>query len=244
MKGQDNGRFVDIAGMTFGQWTAISYAGNSKWLCRCTCGKEAVVVGATLRNGTSTRCRSCARSENNRTTKIGNKNNVTHGKSKTRLYHIWCGMISRCRNPNDTGYDNYGGRGIHVCADWQSDFCAFEKWAIASGYTDELSIDRINVDGDYEPDNCRWATVDEQSNDKTTNRFLEFRGERKTLSQWAKVTGIPQRTIRGRIDNYGWPVELALTTPVRGGGCHMTSQGKGFGLLFEMGIQKPAAEKH
>lgn len=213
------GALENITGQRFGHWTVIEYAGRSKWLCRCDCGKITAVVGATLRNGTSTRCMSCARSETNKRTKVGNKNAVTHGKSKTRLYRIWCGIISRCENPNDTGYKDYGGRGIQIFAGWRHDFLAFERWALESGYTDLLSIDRINVDGNYEPGNCRWATEKQQGNNKTSSRFLTFGGERKTISQWAEITGISRNTIKNRI-NHGWSVELALTTPPRawGGG--------------------------
>ena len=212
--GRLNGRFIDMTGSTFGQWTVLDYAGRSKWLCRCSCGRTAVVVGATLRNGTSTKCMSCARAESNRVTKLGNKNAATHGRSKTRLYRIWSGIISRCGNPNDTGYEHYGGRGICICPEWRQDYLAFERWAIASGYGDHLSIDRIDVDGNYEPNNCRWATEKEQGNNKTTNRFLEFDGCRKTVTQWAETTGIPRGVLEQRINRYRWPVEKALTTPV------------------------------
>lgn len=217
MTGKNNGRFIDMTGLIFGQWTVIDYVGGSKWKCLCSCGKTAIVAGTTLRNGTSTKCRSCACAELNRTTKIGNKNNISHGKSNTRIYRIWCGIISRCENPHDTGYKNYGERGIHMCAEWRRDFLSFERWALANGYTDQLSIDRINVDGAYEPANCRWVTTQEQSNNKTTNRFLIFRGEKKTIAQWAEITQIPRNTIKNRIDRCGWSIERALTVPIRGG---------------------------
>ena len=222
MTGKNNGRFIDMSGLAFGQWTVLDYVGGSKWKCLCSCGKMAIVVGATLRNGTSTKCRSCARAESNRITKIGNKNNVSHGKSNTRIYRIWGGIISRCENSHDTGYKDYGGRGIHMCAEWRTDFLSFERWALANGYTDQLSIDRINVDGAYEPTNCRWVTIQEQSNNKTTSRFLIFRGEKKTIAQWAEITQIPRNTIKNRIDRYGWTIERALTVPVKGGDaqCH------------------------
>ncbi len=141
----------DITNREFGSWTVIKYAGKSKWQCRCKCGNVAVVAGATLRNGTSTQCRACATSRLNHITKIGNKNNFTHGQCRTRLYRIWCGMISRCETKSSSGYKWYGANGVKVCNEWHS-FEAFRDWAIANGYDPELSIDRIDVYGDYSPE--------------------------------------------------------------------------------------------
>ena len=175
-------KYIDMTGKKFGNWTALKYAGTSKWLCRCDCGRTATVVGATLRNGTSTKCRSCATAETNRKTKVNNKNTVSHGKSKTRLYRIWGGIISRCENPNDTGFKNYGGRGIHICTNWRQDFLTFEEWALANGYSDSLSIDRIDCNKDYCPENCRWATAEVQANNVRSNHNITFRGETLTLA--------------------------------------------------------------
>ena len=150
----------------------------------------------------------------------------THGGTPKgnweRLYGIYAGMKSRCYNPNREKYAVYGGRGIAICDEWLGTYgyANFRKWAYDAGYDEnapkgQCTIERIDVNGNYSPDNCRWATNKEQSNNRTTNRFIEFNGERKTLSQWGETTGINPDTIQARIDYRGWSVEKALTTPVR-----------------------------
>lgn len=169
------GKFIDMTGMTFGTWTVIAYAGKSKWLCQCACGNTATVVGATLRNGTSTRCRSCATAVLNKRTKVGNKNNITHGQCGTRLYRIWSGMIARCEIESSSGFKWYGAKGVKVCEEWHR-FETFRDWAIANGYRENLSIDRIDVYGNYYPDNCRWATTAEQSLNKRSSKANKQKG--------------------------------------------------------------------
>lgn len=141
--------------------------------------------------------------------------NRTHGKSKTADYNAWGQMIQRCTNPNNERFLDYGGRGITVCPQWRS----FEQFMVDMGPRPaRMTIDRINNDGNYEPGNCRWATRYEQNLNTRQNVWIEFSGERKSLSQWAKATGIDRRVIRNRIRKYGWSVERALTErPVVGG---------------------------
>jgi len=119
-------------------------------------------------------------------------------------------MKSRCNNKNNPVYMLYGGRGISVCDEW-NEFKAFKEWAMNNGYSDQLTIDRINVNGNYEPDNCRWATQKEQCRNKRDNHYLTFQGETKTLIEWSELVGIRQETIRHRINDYGYTVEEALT---------------------------------
>lgn len=133
----------------------------------------------------------------------------THGLSKHRLFHIWIGMKQRCENPNSQLYKLYGLRGITVCEEWH-DFPTFFKWAMTHGYSEELSIDRVNVNGNYCPDNCRWATNVEQQRNKRNNRLLEYDGQTRCLSEWAILTGISASTIWLRL-NRGWSVSEALT---------------------------------
>ena len=140
--------------------------------------------------------------------------NTKHGGKGTRLYKIWKHMKKRRNNPNDIGYHKYGGRGIKVCPEWNSNFVPFRDWALANGYSDELTIDRIDNDKGYSPENCRWTTPKAQANNRRSSRYIEFNGERRTISEWADVTGIPQNVINGRI-YHGWSIERALTQPKR-----------------------------
>ena len=120
-------------------------------------------------------------------------------------------MKSRCYNPSSTSYKNYGARGITVDAVWEHDFIAFKNWAIENGYSDELTIDRIDVDGNYEPSNCRWATYEQQANNKRNNHLITYNNETHTIAEWSRITGIKYDTIERRINRSKWSVEKALT---------------------------------
>ena len=139
--------------------------------------------------------------------------NMKHGKSKTRLYHVWCSMRGRCYRESDTNYKYYGKLGITVCDEWK-DFMSFYEWAISNGYQEGLTLDRINVNGNYEPSNCRWTTMTTQERNRSNNSLLTFNGESKCISEWAEITGIPRNVISARIHKCKWDVERALTTPV------------------------------
>lgn len=148
------GRFADLTGRRFGRLTALERTGNDSngraiWRCRCDCGNEKEILAASLVHGFTKSC-GCLR----------------HGQSKTRLYHIWAHMIQRCEDPKSNKFHLYGGRGISVCEEWRKDFMAFRTWALENGYTDNLSIDRIDSNGNYEPSNCRWATASEQNRNR------------------------------------------------------------------------------
>ena len=153
------------------------------WHCLCDCGNEVDVRSQDLRNGKTKSC-GCL-----------HKDIVsTHGLSRKRLYHIWIDMRSRCNNKKLKCYHNYGGRGIKVCEEWE-DYQNFHNWAINNGYNDKLTIDRINVDGNYEPNNCRWSTKIEQENNKRNNRFSYYNGKRMTISNFMRITGIHRNFI-------------------------------------------------
>lgn len=167
----------ELTGMKFGRWTVIGRAennkkGNAMWHCHCECGKQAIIVGYSLTGGRSKSC-GCYHSE--RVSQANKESKTTHGEKKTRLYRIWNGMKQRCFNPNDKDYEKYGGRGITLCDEWKEDFCKFKSWAIANGYSQELSIDRIENNGNYEPSNCRWATQSQQNSNRRSYKWRKNR---------------------------------------------------------------------
>ena len=145
---------------------------------------------------------------------LAKKNFTKHGKKHTRLYNIWCNMKKRCYNKNFTYYSNYGGRGIEVCDEWKNDFQAFYDWSMNNGYNDLLTIDRIDNDKGYSPENCRWVTRKVQNSNSRNCHYLEYKGETHTISEWAELVDIPMKTIHLRITRLKWSVERALTTPV------------------------------
>ena len=140
---------------------------------------------------------------------------IIHGDAKrgkyTQLYNSWRGMKDRCNNKNNTRYDSYGGKGVSVCEEW-NDFLNFKEWALDNGYKPGLTIERKDVDGNYEPSNCCWVTNKEQANNKTTSHFLTFNGETLTINQWAEKLNIKRELIKDRL-RWGWSVNDALTTP-------------------------------
>lgn len=158
----------DLTGKKFGRLTVLELAmrgsRGTKWLCRCDCGNETVVFGGNLTRGNTLSC-GCLRYERLR------EGITSHGLSGSRLHSIWCGMRKRCNNPKAMRYERYGGRGITICDEWLDDFAAFHAWAMANGYRDDLSIDRIDNDGDYEPGNCRWITLSENTRRMNEHRW-------------------------------------------------------------------------
>lgn len=139
---------------------------------------------------------------------------MKHGLRQTRLYGIWNGMLQRCYNPNRPKYKDYGARGIGVCDDWRHNFTAFYDWAMANGYNDRLTIDRINNDKDYEPSNCRWVTNAVQANNKSTSKYITYKGETKTVAEWAKEKNINTSTLWLRLFKSNWSIEKSLESPV------------------------------
>ena len=145
-----------------------------------------------------------------------NKFKATHGMSDTRLYKTWQNMKNRCYNSNVGDYAYYGGRGILVCDEWYTSFESFMDWSFANGYDDALALERENVNGNYEPHNCKWATRKAQASNKRNNTFISYNGKSKTAYEWAAIVNINPRTINTRL-RAGWSIERALTTPARKG---------------------------
>ena len=201
-----------MKGQLFGRLTVLERAGTGSggyalWRCICDCGKETVVIGQHLRSGHTKSC-GCNVKD------ISTVASVTHGMSGTRLYAIWCNMRGRCYRKSREDYPEYGGRGIEVCEEWRASFATFKEWAISSGYRENLTLDRKDPNGNYDPTNCRWATLKQQANNTRTNRLITYNGETHTLSQWADLKGISYDTLRNRL-NRGWTVERALSTSPR-----------------------------
>lgn len=146
-----------------------------------------------------------------------------HGMYGTRPYRIWSSMLTRCNNPKSKSYKDYGGRGIKVCKKWLSFMGFWED--VKKGYSDKLTIDRINNDGNYSKENCRWVTRTKQGNNKKNNVYLTFNGERKTVAQWITKIGINKQTLWARI-NRGWSIEKALITSVRKKHCKFNKSNK------------------
>lgn len=203
---------IDITGRKYGRLTVLrengKQRGNILWLCRCDCGNEINAIAYNLKNGHTRSC-GCLSSE------IKSSVHSTHKCSGGRLYRIWRHIKSRCLNKKVPHYKYYGERGITMCKEWEKSFETFLDWAISNGYKENLSIDRIDVNGNYEPSNCRWANAKMQANNKTNNRLIEYNGECHTLSEWSSILGISHLTISKRIDDYGWDVKKAFETPVR-----------------------------
>lgn len=198
---------LDLTGQRFGRWTVIKENGRAKdkkilWHCVCDCGSEKDVPGSCLVNGDSKSC-GCYNIEKiiERSTK--------HGKTNTKLYNVWKSMKQRCNDKNCNAYLYYGGRGIKVCDEWNESFEAFYEWSIKNGYKEGLSIDRIDVNGNYCPKNCKWSTWEEQANNKRGNRVVSYNGENYTIAELSRISGIKYRTIIDRL-NRGWTVENAL----------------------------------
>ena len=176
----------DLTGKRFGRWTVIKKSRKDghiqMYLCKCDCGNIAEVAQSNLTRGKSTSC-GCLQKEQAR------DRFTTHGKRNTRLYTIYANMKARCYNEKNSRYNSYGGRGIKICDEWLDDFQNFYDWSVLNGYKDGLTIDRIDVNGNYEPSNCRWATLEEQINNQRKTICVEICGLKKSLKQWTEFMG-------------------------------------------------------
>lgn len=205
---------LDLTGQRFGRLTVIERRGSSKdgqklYFCECDCGGTKLVRSSDLRRGIT---RSCGCLQRECSSNKFKRLNTRHGGCGTRLYGIWFDMRQRCSWEKSISWANYGGRGIRVCDEWEADFVPFRDWALANGYRDDLTLDRIDVDGNYCPDNCRWANLDEQNNNKRSCIYVTIGGVTKSVTQWCRETGVPRHTAYSRIRK-GWEPERAVTEP-------------------------------
>ena len=195
------GKFEDLTGKTFNRLTVIKRAEIEKkevyYLCKCTCGNEKIIRGKDLKYN---KIKSCGCLKKEKTTERNTKHSLRH----TRIYRIWLLMQNRCFNSKYHLFKNYGGRGITICKEWKNDFVKFYNWSMANGYKDDLTIDRINVNGNYEPSNCRWATKLQQQRNTTRLRKITYKNETHCISEWADILGLEYNTLyyRFRRNNY------------------------------------------
>lgn len=194
---------IDLTGKRFGKLVVLSEVAERKnksilWECRCDCGNKVIVQGMALRCGHTKSC-GCLKIEKFTEMAKMHPRKTISKESKTRLYRIWKDMRRRTVNPKRQNYHRYGGRGIKVCNEWFENYQAFKEWAYLNGYKDTLSIDRIDNDGDYCPDNCRWVDKTEQARNRTNTMYYTHNGVTKTVAEWSEITGIPYTTIVRRI---------------------------------------------
>lgn len=203
---------MEIIGKKFGKLTVLEELKSNKandyhkiLKCKCDCGNITYKRKTNVINGKVLSC-GCFAIEQTK------KRSTKHGCFGTRIYGIWNGILQRTKYKSKKDKENYWGRGINVCKEWE-DFINFKKWALDNGYDDKLTIDRIDVDGDYSPENCRWITKKEQSNNRRNNVKYEYNGEILTQSQWSERIGIDPTNFKKRVDKYG--LKKAIETPKR-----------------------------
>lgn len=203
-------KFDDLTGRQFNRWYVESFYGNHTkpsgfkvklWNCTCLCGTKKVVAAPSLRNGDSQSC-GCLNKE------LIKERNQTHNRSKSREYEAWRSMKKRCLNPNDKNYVHYGGRGIKVCDRWSNSFENF--YEDMGDKPDNHSLDRKDVNGNYEPNNCRWATQDEQIRNRRNSIMVSYKGEVSILKDFCKSHNLNYGTILSRINKYNMTLSEAL----------------------------------
>ena len=181
-----------------------------RFLCKCDCGVVKSYIASDLLNGNTKSC-GCLAKE----LLVKRNSKYPHNMKHTRLYNIWWGMKQRCYDKNHSAYKKYGAKGIEICNEWKNDFMRFYEWSMSNGYTDTLTIDRIDSTGNYEPSNCRWVTIAVQANNKSIVKRYDFDGQIHTIKEWSEIVGINYKCLYYRIKHLKWPIDKALTTPIR-----------------------------
>lgn len=202
--------FIDLTGQRFGRLVVLSWSGfhggRSMWRCTCDCGVTKDVIGVDMRKGRTNSC-GCLREESR------TRNHRSHGMADSPEYAAWHAMRTRCTNPNCREWQYYGARGIRVCARWAESFEVFYS-DMGPRPSSSYSIDRIDVNGHYEPSNCRWATMNTQQSNKRSNTMLTYQGRTQHLAAWARELGFAETTIIHR-RSLGWSDDKVLGTPSR-----------------------------
>lgn len=213
-----------IEGQKYGKLTIIKevspIGSKRRILCKCDCGNIKEYSMDRVIHGRTRSC-GCLRNEMFLTHRNNNGTSKYPKEAReSKLLGIWYSMKERCYTKNSSGYRKYGEKGITICDEWKNDFMAFYNWALANGYSDKLTIDRIDYRGNYEPSNCRWADIRTQANNKSNVRKYEYNGELHTMTEWSEIMNINYGALWERLNVLGWSIEKALTTPVRDDGKH------------------------
>ena len=204
-------KFVDLTNFKYGKLTVIKKTNEKTkdnkilWLCQCKCGNTITLQTYAILSGRTRSC-GCLRPELSKKLFSGVR------QENLRLYRIWTGIKQRCYNEKYNDYKDYGAKGVIMCEDWKNNYESFYIWAINNGYSDSLSIDRIDTTGNYEPNNCRWADDETQANNKRNTLYFNIDGEKKSLHQICQEKGVDKTLIYSRLWN-GWNLEDALNTP-------------------------------
>lgn len=209
---KNNKNIKDLTGQRFGRLVVVGLhpteTRKTYWVCQCDCGNMKIVRSDSLQCGAIRSCGCLKKEQDSKNLVLGNghrKYQETGFKvGGTRLYYIWQGMKDRCYNEHNARYDRYGGRGIKICEEWKENFIAFHDWAISNGYTDDLTIDRIDNDADYCPDNCRWSTQKEQSRNRSTNIYITIGNSKRTLTEWCEIFDVDFSKIVARYNKNGF----------------------------------------
>ena len=207
-------RHKDLTGQKFNMLTVKTFAfirdSHAYWNCVCDCGKESVVCASRLLRGTTKSCGCLIKT----TPRPRGKRVYIRTVEKDRLYNIFMEMKKRCYNSNCRSYKDYGARGIAICNEWLCNPKLFRLWSLTNGYRDDLTIDRINVNGNYEPNNCRWVSAKKQANNRRSNLLITFEGKTMSAAEWCELKGWNRHVIPARLKS-GWSLEKAMTTPLK-----------------------------
>lgn len=196
--------YTSMIGQSFNRLTVVSIVNGNQCISVCVCGKSKQLNVCHIKSGRVKSC-GCLHKDNLIT------RNSTHNLSRHPLHTIWTNMKSRCYNHKNDRYSRYGGRGITVCNEWLNNFKVFYDWAIANGWEDGLSIERNEIDKNYNEYNCKWIPINDQQKNTSRSRFITFNNKTMTITDWAKEVGVKTQTLFARINIYGWSIEKSLT---------------------------------
>lgn len=203
-------KFIDITGNRYNNLIVVKRVENAPggvtvWECICDCGNTTFVRGVNLKSGAVKSCGCLLKNM---------KTTLRHNMSNSRLYHVWASIKRRCNAPSDKNYKNYGSRGIKMYKEWADSFETFMAWALNNGYSDSLTIERIDVNGDYCPENCTWIPANEQQKNRRTCYSITYNGRTQNLVDWCNELNLPYKLIHNRIHKLGWTFVRSITEPV------------------------------